>query len=84
MMSSINLHKFADVIFGITQWLLYIKSSNLVRQYIMNKEIFLNLFCNLKSDWSLVPDPFCFKEFHPLKGTGFERKNKVSYFKAFW
>ena len=31
MMSSIDLHKFTDVIFGITQKLLYITSSNLVR-----------------------------------------------------
>ena len=31
MMSWIDLHKFADVIFGITQKLLYITSSNLVR-----------------------------------------------------
>ena len=31
MMSSIDLHKFADVIFGISQKLLYITSSNLVR-----------------------------------------------------
>ena len=40
--------------------LLYIISSNLVRWYITNKEIFLNLFCVLKSDCWLVPDPFCF------------------------
>ena len=31
IMSSIDLHKFADVIFGISQKLLYITSSNLVR-----------------------------------------------------
>ena len=30
MMSSIDLHKFADVIFGITQKLVYITSSDLV------------------------------------------------------
>ena len=30
-LSGIGLHKFADVIFGITQKLLYITSSNLVR-----------------------------------------------------
>ena len=30
-MPCIGLHKFADVIFGITQKLLYIISSNLVR-----------------------------------------------------
>ena len=57
MMSLTDLHKFADVTFGITQKLLYITSSNLARQYITNKGIFLNLFHNLKSDWSLVPDP---------------------------
>ena len=31
MMSSVDLHKFTDVIFGITQKLFYITSSNLVR-----------------------------------------------------
>ena len=31
MMSGIDLHKFVDVNFGITQKLLYIISSNLVR-----------------------------------------------------
>ena len=34
MMSWIGLHKFAGVIFGITQKPLYITPSNLVRQYI--------------------------------------------------
>ena len=61
MMSRIGLHKFADVIFGITQKtaLHYIlKLGQTI--YIMNKGIFLNLFHNLKSEWSLVPDPFCF------------------------
>ena len=56
----IGLHKFAGVIFGITQKMPYTTPSNLVRQYITNKEIFLNLFYNLKRDWSLVPGPFCF------------------------
>ena len=28
--------------------------------YISNKGNFLNLFCSLKSNWSLVPGPFCF------------------------
>ena len=37
MMPLIGLHKFEDVIFGITQKLLYVTSSNLVRQYITNK-----------------------------------------------
>ena len=63
MMSYIGLHKFADVIFGITQKPLYITSSNLVREYILNKGIFLNLFCNLKSDWSLVPGSLFFHNF---------------------
>ena len=49
------MHKLADLVFGITQKLIYITLSNLVRQYITNKGIFLNMFCNLKSDWSLVP-----------------------------
>ena len=83
MTSWIGLHKFLDIIFEITPKLINIKSSHLVRQYITNKGIFLNLFCNLESDWSLVPDPFYFWELCPLKGTGFERKNKVIFFKAF-
>ena len=60
MMSCIGLHKFGDVILGITQKLLYITSSNLVRQYITTKDISLDLFCNLKKNWPLVPGPFCF------------------------
>ena len=52
-MSWIGLHEFADVIFGITQEWLYITTSNLVWWYVTSKEIFVNLFCNLKSDWSL-------------------------------
>ena len=83
MTSSTDLHKFADVTFGITQKLLYITSSNLVRYYITNKGIFLNLFRDLKSDWSLVPDSFCFWQLCPLKGTGIELKNKANFLKAF-
>ena len=60
MMPWIGLHKFSGVIFGITQEPLNITPSNSVRQYITNKEIFVNLFRNLKSDWLLVPGPFCF------------------------
>ena len=56
LMSWIGLHKFADIIFGITQKPLYIISPHLVRWYITNKGIFLNLFCNLNSNWSLLPD----------------------------
>ena len=41
--------------------IIYIASSNLVRSQITNKEIFLNLFCDQKSDWSLVPGTFCFR-----------------------
>ena len=48
---------------GLTQKLLYITLSNLVKNYITNKEIFLNLFLNLKSDWSLVAGLFCFDNF---------------------
>ena len=81
MMSSTDLHKLADVIFGITQKQLHITSSNLVRWYITHKEIFLNLFCNLKRDWSLVPDPFCFWWLCQLKGTWFEKKNFFSKIK---
>ena len=84
MMSWTGLHKFADVIFGTAQKLLYITSSNLVRLYITNKGIYLNLFYNLKSYWSLVPGPFCFWLLCELKGTGFKRKHIVNLFKAFW
>ena len=84
MMSWIGLHKFTYVVFGITQKPLYITSLNLVKQYVTNKGIFLNLLCNLKSDWSLVPDSFCFWWFYPLKGTRFKRNNKINFFKAFW
>ena len=49
----------AYVIFGITQKLLYITSSKRNKGKT-NKGIFLNLFRNLKSNWSLVLDPFCF------------------------
>ena len=59
-MSYIGWHKFEGAIFGITLKPLHITPSNLVRQYITIKEIFLNLFYNLKRDWSLVPGPFCF------------------------
>ena len=31
-----------------------------------NKGIFLNWFCNLKSDWLLAPGPFCFWYLCPL------------------
>ena len=58
MISWNDLYKIADVIFGLIQKRLYIKSSNLVRYYITNKGIFLNLFCNVKGDWSLVSGPF--------------------------
>ena len=50
MMSWIGLHRFEGVIFGITQKPIYITPSNLGRSYITNKEIFVYLFCNLKSD----------------------------------
>ena len=48
-------------------------------EYVINKDIFLNWLCNLKSDWSLVPGHFCFWSFYSLKGTGFKRKNKVNF-----
>ena len=74
VMSWIGLHKFTDAIFEITQQPFYITSSDLVKWDITNKGIFLNLFGNLKSDWTLVPGPFCFWKLCLLKGTGFERK----------
>ena len=43
----------------------------------------MNLFRNLKSDWSLVPGPLCFQQFCPLEETGFQRKIKVNFFKAY-
>ena len=50
---------------------------------ITNKEIFLNFFRNLKSNWALAPGPFCFWLLCSLKGTGFERKNKVDFLRVF-
>ena len=50
MMSWIGVHKFTDVIFGLTQKPLYITASNVVRKYITDKIIFLNLLRNLKSN----------------------------------
>ena len=74
------LTKFDDVIWSSFLVILKITSSN----YIANKGNFLNLFCKLNSNWSLVPGPFCVWSFCLLKGTGFERKNEVALFKAFW
>ena len=67
MMSWIGLDKFADVIFGLGQKLLYITTSNFVE--LQNKGIFMILFQNLisKSDWSLVPGPFLFLIILPIK-----------------
>ena len=53
-MSWIGFHNFPDVIFAITQKTFYSRSSNSTRLCITNKATFLNLFRNLKSDWSLV------------------------------
>ena len=39
----------------------------------------MNLFRGLKSDRWLVLHPFCFLQLCPLKGTGFERKNKLNF-----
>ena len=47
MMSKIGLHKLADVIFGITQKPLY-----------QTCQIFLNLYCSLISNWSIVSGSF--------------------------
>ena len=33
----------------------------------------------MKSDWSLVPSPFCFSEPYPWKGIGFKRKDKFIF-----
>ena len=52
----IDLHKFAGVIFRITQIPLYTTPSTLIISYITNKEIFVKWLRNLMSDWSLVPD----------------------------
>ena len=41
------------------------------------------MFCGLISNWWLVPDPFCFLQLCPLKGTGFGRKNKLNFSKGF-
>ena len=69
MMSWIGLQKFVDVIFGITQKPLYIIPSNLVRQYITNKDIFVNFFYHLKNNWPLVLGPYCFWYLCLPKGT---------------
>ena len=59
MLSWICLHKFADAKFwNNSKTALYYTIK--LGQIIYNKGIFLNLICNLKSDWSLVPGPFCF------------------------
>ena len=51
----------ADIIFGITQKLLYITLSNLVRYYIsVNKGIFLSLFCNLRATGHQIQTLFVF------------------------
>ena len=82
-MSWIGLHKFADAIFEITQQLFYMTSSNLVTWDITNKGIFLNLFCNLKSDWALVPGPFVFDNFLHWKGLVSEEKIKLTFLGVF-
>ena len=52
-----------------------------------NEGTFMNLFCNLKRDWTIVLNSFstyCTQTpYYWLKGTGFEWKNKVYFFKAF-
>ena len=49
MISWIGLHKFADVILGITQKLPYVTSSNLFRQHIISKGIFWACFITSRS-----------------------------------
>ena len=51
-------------------------------KYITDKIIFLKLFCSLKIDWSLVSGIFCFSSCR-LKGTGFERKIKLTFLRRF-
>ena len=80
MMSCIGLHKFAGVIFGITQKLLFITPSNLVREYITNKKNFVNLFYNLKRDWFQAP--FVFDNFVHWKGQGWKEKAKFAFLKV--
>ena len=59
--------------FDVLNWLAKIRRYNIwnslkialhyiikLGQVITNKGIFLDLFCNLKDDWSLVPGPVCF------------------------
>ena len=79
-MSSIGLHKFVDVIFGINQKLLYITSSNLGRQYTTNKRIVLNLFSKLKNDGSLVPDPFLFLIIWSIKRGWVKKIIKLTFY----
>ena len=51
----------------------------MVRWYIPNKGIFLNLFWNPNSDWSLVPGLFCFMFFVYWKGLG-SKENLIILF----
>ena len=84
MISWTGLHNLADVIFRTTQKPFYIASSNLVRYIMYVIWIFLNLFCKLMRDHSLVSGPFSFFLWScSLKGIGFETKNKVNFFKGF-
>ena len=72
MMSWIGLHKVAAVISGITQGAFYHQA------WTGNTSlIFLILFCNLKSDWSLVSGFFCFSCF-PLKRAWGQKLNTAS------
>ena len=41
----------------------------------------MNLFCNLNSYWSLVPDSFCFLKSCSLKGTRFKKTPNIHFFK---
>ena len=67
MMSWIGLHKFSDVIFGITQKPLYVSSSNLVKWYITNKEMSLIFFVTLRATGHYFE----------------KKRNKANLFKAF-
>ena len=63
----------SGIIYDVMNWFAYICRCNFLNnpktilyniiklgQIKYNKGIFLDLFCNLKHNWSLVPGPFCF------------------------
>ena len=63
MMSWIELHKLAEVIFRITQKPLYIMLSNFTIKYITSKEIFWSQFVTWIPNGHLFQAPFVYDKF---------------------